>query len=154
MHVFSPFFLAVSATASVVGKRLSDIDSRFPLLAQSVDDRNERERKNVEKSKYSTINYYISNDKRNRKKYNDKKSTINKFFKKKLKVLLKLKNSKYAHDRRLLNHFAYQFIRDILVVFPEHVKKQNVEDTKEYDAINSCNWNDVRLKEPLNFDKK
>ena len=41
--------------------------------------------KGLEKSKYSTINYYISNDKRNKNKYNDMKYTINKKFKKNLK---------------------------------------------------------------------
>ena len=61
----------------------------------------------LEKSKYSTINYYISNDKRNKKKYNDKKYTINKKFKKKFKYELKKINSKFYKDNKLLNHFAY-----------------------------------------------
>lgn len=39
----------------------------------------------------------------------------------------------------------------MLVVFPDLVKRKYDETTLDYDAINSCNWNDVRLKPPGNF---
>ena len=48
------------------------------------DDRKESELKNIEKPRLSTVNYYISNDRRCKKKYNNKKYTINKKFKKNL----------------------------------------------------------------------
>ena len=88
-HVLSPFFLAASATASVVANKLLAIDSRFPLINQSTDDRNPRERIGLDKPKYSTANYYISNDKSCKNSYNDVKYTINKSLKKKLRHQLK-----------------------------------------------------------------
>ena len=115
----SPFFLAASATSSVIANMLLDIDARFPLIAQSTDDRNPRERESIDKPKYSTINYYISNDSRNKKNYNDKKYTINKKMKKSLKNQLKKIDNEFVRDENLLNHFAYLLVRDVLVVFPD-----------------------------------
>lgn len=49
-------------------------------------------------------------------------------------------------------HFAYLFIRQYLVIFPDIVKEKDVSTTNEFEAINSSNWNDVRLKIPMNFE--
>lgn len=46
---------------------------------------------------------------------------------------------------------GYLFIREILVVFPEDIKKDDFTTTREFDAVNSCNWNDVRLKFPADY---
>lgn len=59
------------------GKLLAS-DTRWEILQMSVDCRNKRERSGgLEKSRYSALNYFISNDKRNLKSYNDKKYTLN-----------------------------------------------------------------------------
>lgn len=62
--------------------------------------------------------------------------------------------SPFSKDKKLLNHFGYQFVREILVVLPETIEENNAESTREYEAINSCNWNDVRLKFPFNYHKE
>lgn len=40
------------------------------------------------------------------------------------------------------------FIRECLVIFPEVVKENDISTTNDFEAINSSNWNDVRLKLP------
>lgn len=42
-------------------------------------------------------------------------------------------------------------MREILVVLPETIKKDDAELTRDYEAINSCNWNDIRLKFPKDY---
>lgn len=119
-----------------------------------MDDRNRNERKNPYfLSKYSTATLYISNDKRNKNKYNDWPYIINKKFKKKLKKYLIKKKSKFSKDKRLINHLANQFVRETLPVFAENRKDNNDEDTNDFESIISCNWNNVRFKFPLNFDE-
>lgn len=50
-----------------------------------------------------------------------------------------------------MNHFAYLFVREALVLFPEALERDNKQFTLDFEAINSCNWNDVRLKFPFNY---
>ena len=104
-------------------------------------------------SKYSPAQFYLSKDKRNKKSYNDSKATINKKFFKILRKELKKENSPFAKDKRLLIHLAYLFVREYLIIFPDVVKKDDVSTTNEFEAINSSNWNDVRLKLPPNYTK-
>jgi len=114
-----------------------------------VDDRNKRERKagGIQKSRYSPISLFISSDKRNLKKYNDTKKTLNKWAWK----FLKNESQKLGvpFDKKLLDHYAYLFVRDNLCVFQGTLEKEiNLDDTKLFEAIQSSNWNDVRLKPP------
>ena len=74
--------MATGATSSVLGKRLIDMDTRFEIISQSMDDRTKRE-KNLY-SRYSMIKHFLSNDARMKNKYNDLPFTINKKVKKKL----------------------------------------------------------------------
>lgn len=154
LHVISPFMMSVSASSPIISGKLLDWDNRWKIIEQSVDDRNKREIGHIQKSKYSPINLFISNDKRNKKEYNDNKLTLNLKFKKDLKNLLKKRGSKFYEDERLLNHFAYLFIRDYLIIFPELVKKNCSCSTKDFEAIQSTNWNDVRFKPPPKYNSK
>jgi glutamate--cysteine ligase catalytic subunit len=153
-HVLAPLMQAFSVSSPVIAGRLLDWDCRWKIIEQAVDDRNSREIGHIEKSKYSPINLFISNDFRNKPHYNDKKFTINKKFKKTLKNSLKEKKNSFYKDTRLLNHYAYLFLREHLIVYPDLVKKDNVENTIDFEAIQSTNWNDVRFKPPANFESK
>jgi len=116
----------------------------------AVDDRSPRERKaGLQKSRYSSINYFISNDKRNFKRYSDNKFTINKRFRKYL--LKRSKEEGLKIDNALANHLAYLHVRDNICVFKD--KLHDIpECTFHFEAFQSSNWNDVRLKPPPSLD--
>ena len=152
LQVLSPFMLAFSASICALGGKLIDWDARFNIIEQSTDDRKEAERLIIKKSRYSTINFFLSNDKKCKDKYNDSKYTLNKTFQKDLYKYLTENGSKLAKDKRLLNHFAYLFIRDSLIVFPERAVKGYMEDTNDFEGIQSSNWHSMRLKPPPSYD--
>jgi len=63
---FTPLLAALSANSPIFKGKLADIDLRWTVISQSVDCRTEDERdpastKYVPKSRYSTMNHYISN---------------------------------------------------------------------------------------------
>lgn len=88
------------------------------------------------------------------KHYNDSKYTLNKSFLKSLRNQLKKSGSEFYKDKKLLVHFGYLFIREILVILPETIVEDDFSTTRDFEAINSCNWNDVRLKFPSNYDEE
>lgn len=147
-HVLTSIMLAFSATSSVFKGKLSDWDTRWKIIEMSTDCRSEQERKEgaLAKGRYSTINHYISNDVRNKDKYNDEKFTINKSIKKFMKS--EAKKMEIPIDEKLLNHYAYLWVRDPLVVFPSRLDLDNEKDTDHFENIQSTNWNDVRFKPP------
>lgn len=62
---FTPLLAALSASAPLYKGKLSDIDLRWTVISQSVDCRKPEERdpnneKFIPKSRYSTVNHYIS----------------------------------------------------------------------------------------------
>lgn len=145
--------LALSASMPFHKGRLLDSDTRWEFICQSVDDRNSRERRpgGIEKSRYDTISLYVSEDKRNLKTYNDKKKTLNKWARKYLSK--KAKKNGVVLDDKLLDHYAYLFVRDNLCVFKGTIEHEiNLNETKLFEAIQSSNWNDVRLKPPPSLD--
>ena len=87
-------------------------------------------------------------------KYNDVKFRINKKFKKNLKKKLIQSKSPFAKDKRLLNHFGFLFTRENYVQNPNSIKSNYKDDTINYEYIQGQNWNNVRLKVPLNYDEK
>lgn len=154
LHVISPFMMSVSVSSPVFSGRLTDWDCRWKIIEQSVDDRNFREIGRIEKSKFSPINFFISNDERNKGRYNDRRFTLNLRFRKMLRNLLRERGCAFFNDERLLNHFAYLFVREFLIIFPELVEVDCDKTTKDFEAIQSTNWNDVRFKPPPSFDSK
>lgn len=63
---FTPLLAALSASSPIFKGKLADIDLRWTVISQSVDCRTEEESdpessKFIPKSRYSTINHYISN---------------------------------------------------------------------------------------------
>ena len=130
----------------------------------------------ISKGRYSPINHYISSHDRCSEIYNDQKYTVNKSFKKMLKKSLEVNGLKdVADDSRLMNHFAYQFIREHPVVFEKDLKRLSrgkdfekpnswieslklednaevLKNTNHFEAIQSTNWNNVRFKPAANFE--
>ena len=52
---------ALSASSPIQKGKLVDIDLRWMVIEQSVDDRKPGESEKIKKSRYSTVNHYISN---------------------------------------------------------------------------------------------
>lgn len=154
LHVFSAFAQVLSNSSAIANGKLIDWDSRWKLIEQSTDDRKQTEKSGLEKGRYGTINLYISNDKRNKNSYNDRKFTLNKRFRRALKQQLKRHDSEFSKDTRLLNHYGYLFVRECLTVFESRDKDNNIEDTVDFESIQSSNWNDVRFKPPGSFESK
>lgn len=152
MHLLSPFLLVFSSSTFACSQNMVDYDNRLKILENALDDRRSKELQGLAKSRYSTINYFVSDDFRCKAKYNDNKTTINKRFYKLLRKELKLGKSKLANDKRLLNHFSYLFVRDYLIVFEDRIKKDNVADSIDFEALQSTNYQNMRLKPPPSFD--
>lgn len=152
MHVLSPFMLVFSSSTFAANQMLIDYDNRYHIIEEATDDRKPDELGVLEKTRYSPINFFLSENPKNKIYFNDKKATLNKRFLKLLKMALKSEKSKLANDKQLLIHFAYLFVRDYLIVFPERVKKDNMEDTLDFEVIQSTNWHNMRLKPPGSFD--
>lgn len=150
--VISPMMMALSAASPVYKGKLADLDTRWKIIENSTDDRTERMRKEgaVAKGRFSHINFYISNDKRNKSKYNNLKCTYNKS----IRMFMKKQGKEMGInlDKQLLDHYAYLFVRDPLVVYPSRIKINNEEMTDHFENIQSTNWNNVRFKPPPSFD--
>lgn len=141
--------MALSASTPFHKGKLLNTDTRWEFLAQAVDDRNERERRTggIARSRYGTIGLFISDDKRNFKRYNDEQKTLNKWAWRYL--YKKAKELDVAIDRKLLDHLSFLFVRDNLCVFQGTLGHEpNLNETKLFEAIQSSNWNDVRFKPP------
>eukprot|EP00826_Nyctotherus_ovalis_P050274 TRINITY_DN6146_c0_g1_i3.p1 TRINITY_DN6146_c0_g1~~TRINITY_DN6146_c0_g1_i3.p1 ORF type:complete len:667 (-),score=139.94 TRINITY_DN6146_c0_g1_i3:179-2179(-) len=146
----SPIFAALSASAPIYKGKLADIDLRFTVIAQSVDDRTKEERDPnsshyIPKSRYSHNSHYISNHDSVMEHHND---TL------KLKVDPEhLKLLEDAHiDKRLAYHIASLFVRDPLVVFEKGIELNDQETTAHFENLQSTNWNSIRFKPPPSFD--
>ena len=151
LNVLSFLFQCLSNSSGIINGKLSAWDGRWYLPEFLMDDRTPNERKNIEKGRFSSIQFYISNDKRNKHLYNDRKYTLNKKFRKNLKHLLKEQHNDFYKDTRLLNHYAYLFVREALLINKEDVEKDRSHVTNDFDIIQSTNWNNVRIKPPSSF---
>jgi Glutamate-cysteine ligase len=83
------------------------------------------------------VNLYISNDKRNFKRYNDLKGTINwrikKFMLKKIKEM-GLESDKQL-DEKLVDHISTLFVRENLCVFKSSFGIENDKFTNHFESI-------------------
>lgn len=69
--------MALSAATPILKGQLSAHDTKFRTIEQSVDCRKESEKDFIPKSRYSSVNYYISNNEKNKDYYNDVYSELN-----------------------------------------------------------------------------
>ncbi|KAJ4468122.1 glutamate-cysteine ligase catalytic subunit [Lentinula aciculospora] len=146
-----PIMLALTAGSPIWRGYLSDVDCRWNVVAGSVDDRTEEERGlkplehdrfEIPKSRYDSVDLYISEDWRNRPEYNDQPIIIDHCIYNRLR--------QHGLDDLLSKHFAHLFIRDPLVVFSEIIDQDDMESNDHFEVTNiqSTNWQTLRFKPP------
>ncbi|KAL4462626.1 hypothetical protein ABPG74_000456 [Tetrahymena malaccensis] len=155
LSIISPLFLAMTASSPIFRGKLAAIDTRWDVIAASVDCRNPEERdptssKYIPKSRYDSISFYISDEKRNLPQYNDLKFPLN-------EEIMKFAREKSQEmglelDENYIRHLGFLYIRDPLVLFEKKLNVDNEKETLHFENIQSTNWNSVRLKPPPSMD--
>lgn len=145
----APVLMALTAAAPAYRGYLSDVDCRWDIISGSVDDRTEEERglkplKNnkyvIPKSRYGSVDMYLSQDFNNRPEYNDVPILVDD------KVYQRLRENNI--DDLLAKHVAHLFIRDPLVVFSEAIELDDTQSTDHFESLQSTNWQSLRFKPP------
>ncbi|GMH63001.1 hypothetical protein TrST_g9911 [Triparma strigata] len=173
LAVLSPILMALTASTPFLKGRIADIDCRWGVISESVDDRTRAERgmdavaedtdtmagkgkKRLFKSRYDSISTYI---------YQGACSAPgapcgemgfqNRVMNKYNDIPVPIDEDHYLQlraqgcDPSLAQHVAHLFIRDPLVIFEGSVEE--VDDTKQtehFESIQSTNWQTVRWKPP------
>ncbi|KAK0042022.1 glutamate--cysteine ligase catalytic subunit [Biomphalaria pfeifferi] len=141
-----PIMLALSASSPIYRGYLSNIDTRWPVIASSVDDRTREERGleplkedrfQIPKSRYDSIDSYISPL---GQCYNDIPLLIDQELCDEL--------IKGGVEELLARHIAHLFIRDPVSVFSEKIDLDDENDTDHFENIQSTNWQTMRFKPP------
>ncbi|KAK9458272.1 glutamate-cysteine ligase-domain-containing protein [Dipodascopsis uninucleata] len=142
-------FLALTAASPAWRGYLSDQDCRWNVIAGSVDDRTPEELglqplKNqkfvIPKSRYDSIDTYISLDPELRPEYNDTLLVQDEQIKKTL--------TDSGVDELLASHYAHLFIRDPIVVYSELIDQDDETSSDHFENIQSTNWQTMRFKPP------
>ena len=119
------------------------------MIAASVDDRTPQERgleplragdRRIFKSRYDTIDMFISEDPTFKPEYNDIEVVYDE------QIFRKLRES--GLSELLAKHVAHLFIRDPLVVYSELLQMDDLKSSDHFENIQSTNWNSVRFKPP------
>ncbi|CAG2224252.1 GCLC [Mytilus edulis] len=127
-----PIMLALSAASPVHRGYLSDIDTRWPVLSQSFDDRTDEEKgqkplKNdrfrIQKSRWSSVETYICPE---HSQYNNTDIVYDK------DSYEELKNE--GLDEALSKHIAYLFIRDPLFLCSETLDQDEILDIQHLEV--------------------
>ncbi|XP_029451573.1 glutamate--cysteine ligase catalytic subunit [Rhinatrema bivittatum] len=141
-----PIAMALSAASPFYRGYVSDIDCRWGVISDSVDDRTQEERglkplKNnkyrISKSRYDSIDSYLS---KCGEKYNDLDLIVDKEIYKQL--------TKEGIDHLLAQHVAHLFIRDPLTLFEEKIHLDDDNESDHFENIQSTNWQTMRFKPP------
>ncbi|KIY44398.1 glutamate-cysteine ligase catalytic subunit [Fistulina hepatica ATCC 64428] len=144
-----PILLALSAASPLWRGYISDVDCRWNVIAGSVDDRTEEERGlkplkkdrfKIPKSRYDSVDLYISKTRVNRPEYNDSDVPYDEEIRRRL--------IDHGIDELLAKHIAHLFIRDPLVVFTETIDQDDTTSADHFENIQSTNWQTLRFKPP------
>lgn len=144
-----PLMLALTAASPIYRGYLADVDCRWNVISAAVDDRTREERgleelkdsrMKMPKSRYDSVDSYISNDPLFREEYNDNELPIDE----EVKATL-MEN---GIDEKLSNHLAHLFIRDPLVIFSENVDQDDENSMDHFENLQSTNWQTMRFKPP------
>ncbi|KAF8598893.1 GCS-domain-containing protein [Ceratobasidium sp. AG-I] len=145
----APILMALTAASPAYRGYLSDVDCRWGILRDGQDDRT-REEKGLEplkkdkrlipKSRYGSVNMYISQNAANRPEYNDVPVPFDRGLYKRLR--------RNDIDRRLAKHFAHIFIRDPLFVFSDPTSVDDSRSTEHFDNLQGTVWQSLRFKPP------
>ncbi|KAF4621325.1 hypothetical protein D9613_000487 [Agrocybe pediades] len=144
-----PILLALTAASPIWRGYLADVDCRWNVIAGSVDDRTEEERGlkplkenkfRIPKSRYDSVDLYISDDWINRPEYNDNPLPYDEAIYDRLR--------KHGIDDLLSKHISHLFIRDPLVIFSETIDQDDSSSSDHFENIQSTNWQTLRFKPP------
>ncbi|KAK3602244.1 hypothetical protein CHS0354_034479 [Potamilus streckersoni] len=139
-----PIMLALTAASPIYRGYLADLDTRWRVISQSVDDRTREERgleplkKDkfvINKSRYDSVDSYLSAS-----ACSDIKLVYDKDIYHQL--------IKGGVDDLLAKHIAHLFIRDPISLFSEKIHQNDDEDTDHFENIQSTNWQTMRFKPP------
>ncbi len=147
----TPILLALSASSPIWRGYLSDIDCRWQVISESLDDRTPEEKGELPlnndkfrifKSRYDSIDCYLSE---NGQSYNDIPIVKDEI------IYAKLLSE--GVDPSMAQHIAHLFIRDPLILFRENLQSSNPEpETDLFENIQSTNWQSMRFKPPPQCD--
>ncbi|TEB38333.1 glutamate-cysteine ligase catalytic subunit [Coprinellus micaceus] len=145
-----PILLALSGASPIWRGYLANVDCRWNVIAGSVDDRTPGERGvkplsptdrfRIPKSRYDSVDLYISDNIFNRPEYNDTYVPFDEAIYDRL-----LKN---GIDELLAKHVAHLFIRDPLVIFAESIDQDDCVSSDHFENLQSTNWQTLRFKPP------
>ncbi|KAI0066042.1 glutamate-cysteine ligase catalytic subunit [Artomyces pyxidatus] len=144
-----PIMLALTAASPLWRGYIADVDCRWNVIAGSVDDRTEEERGlkplkdnkfQIPKSRYDSIDWYLSESWMNRPEYNDNPFPYDTSIYDRLR--------EHGVDDLLSKHVAHLFIRDPIVVYSELIDQDNTTSTDHFENIQSTNWQTLRFKPP------
>ncbi|KAF8813858.1 glutamate-cysteine ligase catalytic subunit [Phlegmacium glaucopus] len=144
-----PILLALTAASPIWRGYLADVDSRWNVIAGSVDDRTEEERGlkplkenrfRIPKSRYDSVDLYISDHWMNRPEYNDNPLPYDEAIYDRLRA--------HGIDDLLSKHISHLFIRDPLVIFSETIDQDDYASSDHFENIQSTNWQTLRFKPP------
>ncbi|SBT33492.1 gamma-glutamylcysteine synthetase [Plasmodium ovale wallikeri] len=126
LAVIAPLFLAITASTPYLGGFLTETDTRWRVISNSVDCRTEEELAYISKPRYSGISLYISNElplRNNYYFYNDIDVVLNK------NVYDKL--IKENVDDYLARHVSSLFVRDPIVVFEGSYSENDIKSVEK-----------------------
>ncbi|KAH9166432.1 glutamate-cysteine ligase catalytic subunit [Lactarius sanguifluus] len=144
-----PIMLALTAASPLWRGYIADVDCRWNVIAGSVDDRTEEERglkplkenrMKIPKSRYDSVDLYISEGWMNRPEYNDNPLPIDQALYDRMR--------QHGIDELLSKHIAHLFIRDPIVIFSELIDQDDSQSTDHFENIQSTNWQTLRFKPP------
>ncbi|KAG8735686.1 hypothetical protein FRC10_010275 [Ceratobasidium sp. 414] len=146
----APILMALTASSPAYRGYLSDVDCRWDVISGAVDDRTEEERglkplkENkyvIPKSRYGSVDMYLSEDYNNRPEYNDVPVLVDE------QVYNRLRDNNI--DDLLAKHISHLFIRDPLVIFSEAITQvDDTLSTDHFESLQSTNWQSLRFKPP------
>ncbi|CAO3686172.1 unnamed protein product [Rhizopus microsporus] len=145
----APIMMALSANSPIFRGYLADVDARWNVISASVDDRTPEERGEkplehdrfvINKSRYDSIDSYLSNDEEYKPKYDDIDLVYDR------NIYDKLVQNDV--DDKLARHIAHLFIRDPLVIFKELLNVDDQISSDHFENLQSTNWQTMRFKPP------
>eukprot|EP01059_Diplonema_ambulator_P022378 TRINITY_DN37667_c0_g1_i1.p1 TRINITY_DN37667_c0_g1~~TRINITY_DN37667_c0_g1_i1.p1 ORF type:complete len:710 (+),score=211.80 TRINITY_DN37667_c0_g1_i1:64-2193(+) len=143
LAVLCPIMLAISAATPIHKGLLSEIDVRWMVISESVDDRTDEEVPRIMKSRYDSVSTYIST--RPADNYFAKMNDINLCVDE--GVYKRLRESEIDH--RLARHVSHLFIRDPLVIYSGRLHQlEDATSSDHFENIQSTNWQSMRFKPP------
>ncbi|CAO1632422.1 unnamed protein product [Sympodiomycopsis kandeliae] len=149
----TPLLLALTAASPAYRGYLADVDARWNVISGAVDDRTPEERglkplkdnktgsrMLMQKSRYDSVDSYLSLESANRPEYNDNPLPVDEGIRDRL--------ISEGMDPLLATHFAHLFIRDPLVIFSEMIDQDDENSMDHFENIQSTNWQTMRFKPP------